>query len=137
MYRYLRTSEAFKLIITTKQPKKGTDFKGSFEAIFKKKGIKTYSTESKKKSAFAERNIRSVKNFIYQYLEDKWTTSYIDKLQYFFNAINSRTSRVTNLASNKITKKYVPCSISLRAEKSLKLVRRSKLYIGGYVRLAK
>ena len=73
MSRYLRvqplkskyatsTAEAFKLMITTKQPKKvrvdkGTEFKGSFEALCKKKGIKTYSTESEKKSTFAKRNI--------------------------------------------------------------------------------
>ena len=153
MSRYLRvqplkskyattTAEAFKLMITTKQPKKvwvdkGTEFKGSFEALCKKKGINTYSTESEKKSAFAERNIRSLKNLIYKYLEDKWTYSYIDKLQDFVNAINSRTNRVTNLAPNKVTKKDVPRLISLRAEHSLKLVRRPKFYVGDYVRLAK
>ena len=57
MSRYLRvhplkpkyattTAEAFKLMITTKQPKKvwvdkGTEFKGSFEALCKKKGKNT------------------------------------------------------------------------------------------------
>ena len=51
----------------------GTEFKGSFEALSKKKGIKTYSTESDKKSAFAKRNIRSLKNLIYKYLEDSHT----------------------------------------------------------------
>ena len=153
MSRYLRvqplkskyattTAEAFKLMITTKQPEKvwvdkGTEFKGSFETLCKKKGINTYSTESEKKSAFAERNIRSLKNLIYKYLEDKWTYSYIDKLQDFVNAINSRTNRVTNLAPNKVTKKDVPRLISLRAEQSLKLVRRPKLYVGDYVKLAK
>ena len=48
------TAKAFKLMITTKQSNKvwvdkGTEFRGSFEALRKKKGIKTYSTESKKK----------------------------------------------------------------------------------------
>ena len=121
MSRYLRvqplkpkyattTAEAFKLKITTKQPKKiwvdkGTQFKGSFEALCKKKGIKTYSTESEKKSAFAERIIRSWKNLFYKYLEGKWTFSYIDKLQDFVNAIHSRTNLVINLAPNKVTKK--------------------------------
>ena len=69
-------------------------------------------------------------------MEDKWTYSYIDKLQDFVNAINSRTNRVTNLALNKVTKKDVPRLISLRAEQSLKLVRRPKLYVSDYVRLA-
>ena len=153
MSRYLRvqplkskyattTAEAFKLMITTKQPKKvwvdkGTEFKGSFEALCKKKGINTYSTESEKKSGFAERNIRSLKNLIYKYLEAKCTYSYIGKLQDFVNAINSRTNRVTNLPPNKVTKMDVPSLISLGAEQSLKLVRRPKLYVGDYVRLAK
>ena len=124
MSRYLRvqplkskyattTAEAFKLMITTKQPKKvwvdkGTEFKGSFEALCKKKGINISSTESEKKSAFAERNIRSLKYLIYKYLEDNWTYSYIDKLQDFVNAINSRINCVTNLAPKKVTKKDVP-----------------------------
>ena len=60
---------AFKLKITTKQPKKvwvdkGTEVKGSFEALCKKKGIKTYSTESEKNSALAEIKIRFLKNLI-------------------------------------------------------------------------
>ena len=58
-------------------------------------------------------------------------------MQDFFNAINSRTNHVTNLAPNKVTKKDVPRLFSLRAEQSLKLVRRPKLYVGYYVRLAK
>ena len=70
------TAEAFKLMIMIKQPKKllvdkGTEFKGSFEALCKNKGLKTYSTESEKKSAFAERKICSLQNFNYNYLEDK------------------------------------------------------------------
>ena len=153
MSRYLRvqplkskyattTAEAFKLMITTKQPKKvwldkGTEFKGSFEALCKEKGIKTYSTESEKKSAFAEGNILSLKNLNYKYLEDEWTYSYIDRLQDFVNANYSRTNRATNLAQNKVTKKDVPLLISLRAEQSLKLVRRPKLFVGDYERLAK
>ena len=91
----------------------------------------------KKKSAFAERNIRSLKGLIYKYLEDKWTYSYIDKLQDFVNTINSRTNRVTKIAPNEVTKKDVPRLISLRVEQSQKLVRRPKLYVGDFVRIAK
>ena len=36
-----------------------------------------------------------------------------------------------------MTKKDVPRLISLRAEQSLKLVRRPKLYVGNFVRIAK
>ena len=57
--------EAFKQMIKTKQPKKvwvdkGTEFKGSFKTLCEEKDIETYTTESEKKSAFAERNIRSL-----------------------------------------------------------------------------
>ena len=58
-------------------------------------------------------------------------------MQDFVNAIYSRTNLVTNLAPDKVTKKYVPRLISLRAEQSLKLVRHPKFYVGDYVRLAK
>ena len=70
-------------------------------------------------------------------MEDQWTYSYIDNLQDFVNTINSRTNRVIKLAPNKVTKKDVPRLISLRAERSLKLVHRPKLYVGNFVRIAK
>ena len=153
MSRYLRvqplkskyvtsTVKAFKQMIKTKQPQKvwvdkGTEFKESFKTLCEKKGIKTYTTESEKKSAFAERTIRSLKSLIYKYLEHKWTYSYIDKLQDFVNTKNSRTNRVSKLAPNKVTKKDIPRLFSLKAEQSLKLVRRPKLYVGKIVRKAK
>ena len=57
-------------------------------------------------------------------------------MQTFVIAIISRTNRVTNLEPNKVTKQDVPRLVSLRPEQSLKLVRRPKLYVGGYVRIA-
>ena len=63
-------------------------------------------------------------------MADKWTYSYIDKLQDFVNTINLRTNRVIKLAPKKVPKKDVPRLISLRAEQSLKLV-------GDFVRIAK
>ena len=70
-------------------------------------------------------------------MEGKWTYSYIDKLQDFVNTINSRTNRVTKIAPNEVTKKAVPRLISIRVEQSQKLVRRPKLYVGDFVRIAK
>ena len=98
----------------------------------------------KKKTVFAERNIRLLKVLrnirllkgLIKYLEDKWSYSYIDKLQDFVNTINSRTNCVTKLAPNKFTKKDVPRLISLGVEQSLKLNRRPKLYVGDFVRIA-
>ena len=104
------TAEAFKKTIKLKQPKKvwvddGTEFLGAFKALCNKRGIHLYSTFSEKKSAFAERNIRFLKNILYRYLEEKWTYSYLDKLDTFVKTINSRVNRTMNLAPNKVTKK--------------------------------
>ena len=62
-------ADAFKKMIRNKRPKKvwvdaGTEFKGSFST--QKNEIEVYKTFSEKKSAFAERNIRSLKNLIYK-----------------------------------------------------------------------
>ena len=118
-------AQAFKKMIKYKQPLKvwvddGTEFLGAFKSMCEKRGIHLYSTFSEKKSAFAERNIRSLKNIIYKYLEEKWTYSYIDKLDQFVNTINSRVNRVTKLAPNKVTKKDVPRLVSLSAQTSIR-----------------
>ena len=57
--------EAFKKMIKTKQPEKvwtdkGTEFKGEFKTFCENKKIHLYTTENETKSAFAERNIRSL-----------------------------------------------------------------------------
>ena len=66
-----------------------------------------------KKSVFAEWNIRSLKNIIHRYLEEKWTYFYIDNLEDFVKSINSRANRVTKLAPNKVTKNDVLRLLSL------------------------
>ena len=129
-------------MIKNNRPKKvwvdvGTEFKGSFSTLCQKSEIEVYKTFSEKKSAFAERSIRLLKNLIYKFLEEKWTYSYINQLQSFVQTINSRVNRVTNLASNKVTKKDVPYLISLNFEASTKLVRRPKFYVGDFVRISK
>ena len=111
--KYATTADAFKKMIRNKRPKKvwldaGTEIKGSFSTLCQKNEIEVYKTFSEKKSAFAERNLRSLKNLIYNYLEDKWIYSYINQLQSFVQTINSRVNRVTKLAPNKVTKKDVP-----------------------------
>ena len=86
------TTKAFKKLIKTKQPKKvwvdkGTEFKGEFEKLCIKREIIKYNTHSEKKSAFAERNIRSLKSIIYKYLEFEWTYSYIDNYKVLFKRL--------------------------------------------------
>ena len=135
-------SAAFARMIKKKQPEKvwsdkGTEFKGAFNLFCKQRGIETYTTQSETKSAFAERNIRSLKNIIYKYLEDKWTWKYIDKLPDFVNTINSRVNRVTKLSPNKVFKKHEPFLISLIVQNSAALLRKPRLTTGDYVRIAK
>ena len=108
-------------MVKVKQPQKvwvdaGSEFKGSFKTLCEKKQFQIYKTFSEKKSAFAERNIRSLKNLIYKYLEDKWTYSYINELQNFVKTVHSRINRETGLAPSKVSKKHVSSLVSLSRE---------------------
>ena len=94
-----------------------------------------YTAPLVKKSAFAERNIRSLKNIIYKHLEEKWTYSYIDKLDDFFRTIKITFNRVTRLAPNKSTNKDVPRLVSLSAETSSS--KKPKFVVGDFVRIFK
>ena len=134
--------KAFKNMIKKKKPKKvwvddGTEFKGVSKDFCEKNNVHIYKTFSEKNSAFAERNIRSLKNIVYKYLEYKWTYSYIDKLQEFVKTINSRVNRVTKLAPNKVNKSHVTYLKSLTTNSSAKQVRRPKLKVGDFVRISK
>lgn len=96
-----------------------------------------YHTYSEKKSAFAERNIRSLKSIIYKYLEDKWTYSYIDKLPQFVKTINTRINRITKIAPAKVTKADVPRLLSLSINSSSQQVRPPRYKVGDFVRISK
>ena len=103
----------FRKMIQKQKPQKvwtnkGTEFKGDLKNLCDQEGIETYTTQSETKSAYAERNIRSLKNIFYKHLEHKWTYHYINKLSQFVDTINSRVNRVTKLAPNKVSKKHVP-----------------------------
>ena len=133
-------AEAFKKMIKRKQPKKvwvddGTEFLGAFKAHCNKRGVHLYSKFSKKKSAFAERNILSHKNIICRYFEEKWTYSYLDKLDSFVKTINSRVNRTINLAPNQVTKKEVPRLVSMIAKTTHS--QKSKFFVGDFVRILK
>ena len=133
-------ANAFKKMIKHKQPEKvwvddGTEFLGAFKRLCNSRAIHLYSTFSEKKSVFAERNIRSLKNIIHRYLEEKWTYSYIDKLEDFVNTINSRVNRITKLAPNKVTKKDVPRLVSLSAETTVS--QKPRFFVGDFVRIVK
>ena len=135
-------AKAFEKMIEKVQPQKvwsdkGTEFKGAFKNLCDKRGIATYTTASETKSAFAERNIRSLKNIMYKHMENKWTYHYISKLSQFVSTINSRVNRVTKLAPNKVTKKHEQHLRSLAAEQSSKFVKKPKFNLRDKVRIAK
>ena len=94
-----------------------------------------YIVLTAKKSAIAERNIRSLRTIIHRYLEEKWTYSYIDQLGQFVKTVNSRVNRVTKIAPNKVTKKDVPRQVSLAAQTSSN--QKPKFYFGDFVRVVK
>ena len=136
------TAKTFARMITKEKPEKvwsdkGTEFKGAFKRFCELNNIETYTTHSEAKSAFAERNIRSLKNIIYKHLENKWSYHYIKELQSFVMTINSRVNRMTGLAPNKVKKHHVSRLISLTAERSSKLVKKPKFKVGHRVRIAK
>ena len=129
-------------MITKEKPEKvwsdkGTEFKGAFKRFCELNNIETYTTHSEAKSAFAERNIWSLKNIIYKHLENKWSYHYIKELQSFVMTINSRVNRMTGLAPNKVKKHHVSRLISLTAECSSELVKKPKFKVGHRVRIAK
>ena len=113
----------------------GTEFLGACKILCNKRGIALNSTFSKKKSAFAEQSFRSLKNIFYKYLKQKWTYSYIDKLDQFVKTIHSRVNRVTKFAPNKVTKKDLPQLFSLSAQ-NIKF-QRPQFYVGDSVRFVK
>ena len=61
------TAKTFARMITKEKPQKiwsdnGTEFKRAFKRCCEINNVQTYTTHSEAKSAFAERNIRSLKN---------------------------------------------------------------------------
>ena len=136
------STRAFKRMITKSIPEKicsdkGSEFKREFKQFCDSKNIDIYSTHSETKSAFAERNIRSLKNIIYKHLEKSWPYQYIKKLHDFVDIMNSRVNRVTGLAPKKVSDKDVPRLICLVSNKSTKQLRVPKFKAGDLVRVSK
>ena len=125
-------------MIKQKQPErvwtdKGSEVRGKFKNFGEKKEIHLYTTENGTKSAIAEKNNRSLRNIIHQYLEENWTWTYIKELRQFVNTINSHVNRVTQPAPNKTFKKHEPFLISLAiSSKTYK-----PKYEGDLIRIAK
>ena len=96
------TVKAFSSKITKRnRPKriwvdKGTEFAGAFIKFCAAEGIQVYSTKSDTKAVFAERIIRSLKNFPYRYTED-FGYKYIHKPPQFIVTLNSRKNSSTDI----------------------------------------
>lgn len=128
-----------KIVCPQKKPKKlwvddGTEFKGEFKHFCDANDINIYSTHSEKKSAFAERNIRSLKSLIYKYLHEYETTRYIDCLQDFVSVINCRVNRMIGMSPIQVRKTDEPRLTSLCNTNE---VKKPKFKIGDTVRLSK
>ena len=136
------TLAAFKNILSRTHPAKplklwideGKEFAGEFKKFCNESNIHIYSTFSEKKSAFAERNIRSLKSLIYRYLDANNTNRYIDILQEFVGTINNRVNRMTGLAPTKVTADDEPKLIALCTSNQS---AKPKFKVGDTVRMSK
>ena len=111
---------------------KGREFAREFASFCQQESIDLYSTNSETKSAFAERNIRSLKSIIFKFLHENSTDTYIDKLQSFVNIINSRVNRMTKLAPNKVDKVDEAFLVSLQ---NCNAILKPKFEVGQHVRI--
>ena len=120
----ITTKQAFLRMIKKVVPEQvwtddGTEFLGEFATFCKKKQFVLYKTHNEKNSAFAERNIRSLKALIYRYMNEHHTDTYIDKLQNFVKIINNRTNRVTGRCPTSVTEDHVSYLVSLTQDSNL------------------
>ena len=103
---------------------KGREFASEFSQCCRDNDIDLYSTYSETNSAFAERNIRSLKA--------KIPDTYIENLQQFVIVVNCRVNRITKLAPKDVEKSDVPYLISLQ---TCNQFREPKYKIGQRVRI--
>ena len=87
-----------------------------------------YTTQSETKSAYAERNIRSLKNIMYNHLEHKWTCHYKNKSNQF---VDNSSWRQT-----KLLKTRTPFTISCCGKIS-KIDHKPRFQVGDTVWIAK
>ena len=73
----------------------------SFKKFCANEGIQVYSTMGDIKVAFAERTKRSLKIFLYRYMED-YVYNYIHKIPRFINTLNSRRNNSIDMRPNTV-----------------------------------
>ena len=133
------TVRAFLCMITkNNRPKtiwvdKGTEFAGEFKKLGKAEGIQIYSTMSETRDAFAERTIRSLKNLLYRYMEEKGY-KYNHKLTQFVTTLNSRTNCSIDLIPKNVKNSDF---LFILYSKPLREFRKPKFKVGDRVRISK
>ena len=74
-----------------------------FAQLMTKYGVHHYTTENETKANFVERAIRTIKNQIFRFLNDKQSKTYINHLQDFVKSYNSSYHSTIGLAPNEIS----------------------------------
>ena len=128
------TVKAFSSMITKKI---WVGLKTEFAGVFKKscaaEGIQVYSTMSETKAAFAGRTIRSLKNFLYRYMED-YGYKYIHKLPQLITTLNSRRNSSIDMRPNTVKN----CDfMSILYSEPLREYKKPTFKIGDRVRISK
>ena len=130
------TRRAFATMISKTKPKKvwtddGKEFLGSFKTLCEQIDIIIYRTRNEK-SAYPERNIRSIKSLIHKYLNENHTSAYIDNLQSFVTVLNARVNRTTGLAPKSVTKQHTSYLVSLNLNDK---IQKPRFSVGETVRI--
>ena len=107
---------------------KVTEFAGELKKLCKAEGIRTYSTMSETKAAFAERTIRSLKIIFCSYMESNGY-KYIHKMTQFVTTLNSRRNCSKGLIPKNVKKSDI---LSILYSKPLREFRKPKFKIGNW-----
>ena len=88
---------------------KGTEFKKCLSLFFKQKNIRHYHGQNETiKAALCERSIRTLKQYIWRYIEHTKNLKYIDVLPKIVQTINSNIHSRLGFAPSEITNLHVP-----------------------------
>ena len=122
----------------------GGEFRGVFKKLMEKYHINHYFSLNETKCAYVERLIRSLKNRIFRYLEEKNTSNYIEEIQNIVRNYNHTRHRSIGIQPSLVTKEnenlifwgqYWPKTKKNLKKRSLKIGKRYKFKIGAYVRI--
>ena len=112
---------------------KATEFAGEFKKLCKAEGIQISSTKSETKAAFVERTNRSLKNILYDYMEDNGY-KYIHKLTQFVTTLNSGRNGSIDLIPKNVENSDF---LSILYSKPLREFGKPKFKVGDRVRILK